>query len=328
MRRGTINLGALTGQADIEPPKVFVLPDSRAAATQVSKTFPYQSYFDDTLLWLAIREQNNNNPIVQSTFDQQQLSGYAIGNHPDSETPIAVVFSGEGRQSGSAAHIIPPGGIVTPAKGSTGGEDGFQSFSWGLPYGWLGGGTATIVIFQTPDAWANWTPRSQVLFHRFRSIILAPGDLPALLSFTWPFNWPTRFPNFVMQRGNAPAVPQQGAAQIAISQPGQTIFRVQTTVATAASIKALFYRTTDFSDEITSVPATIPLDAVEFTVPAHTAYPYPAGYAEYTIFEGPEELSRLGCNGKQTFTQGGVYFVSDDANLQNQYIDVCRYGYL
>lgn len=333
MRDGTgvIHLGALTGQTGAPPPRATVLPESRSAANQISETFAYQSYFDTTLLQTAILEQPLGQPIVQSTLKQQQLSGYAIGNHPDSETPVAVVFAGEGRQSGSAVHIIPPGAIVRPTSGSANGGDGFQSFTWGLPFGWLGGGTATIVVFQTPDAWANWIPRPQVLFHRFRAQILAPDGIPAVASIaSWPRNWPTRFPSLVMQRGSS-ALAQAGAPQIAISQPGQTLLRYIGTVGSDTRLKAVFYHTTDFNDELAATAASPLLDTVEFAIPARTPYAYPAGYIETTVFEGPAELSRLGCNGKATNAAtliAGVEFVSDDPGIQGQYIDVCRYGYL
>jgi hypothetical protein len=329
-RLGTISLGSLNGDLSAPSPRASILPDSRSAANQVTKTFPYQSYFDDTLLWRAISDQPLGQAIIQSTQEQQQMSGYAIGNHPDSQAPIAVTFSGEGRQSGSASHIIPPGAIVRPTKGIIG-EDGFQSFSWGLPFGWLGGGTVTMVVFQTPDAWANWTPRSQILFHRFRAQILAPGNIPAAASVSqWPRNWPLRFPALNMRRG-ATSIPQGGAAQIAISAPGQVVFRLHTTVTSAAEMKAVYFHTTDFDDEMTVLPSPLPLDAVQFNVPGHTAYAYPAGYTEYTLFEGPAELSRIGCSGANTAPNmqiAGVHFVSDDPSLQGQYLDVARYGYL
>lgn len=334
---GSIHMSTLQGRTDAPRDRADVLPDSKAAANQISKTFAYQSYFDSTFLERAVLPQAPNNPIVQSTLEQQQLSGQAIGNHPDSQTPVAVLFSGEGRQSGSAIHIIPPGGIVRPAGDRITSQSAFQSFSWGLPFGWLGGGTATISVFQTPQAWANWVPGvAQVLFHRFRARIYAPADLPvaADLSDDWPRNWPIRFPSLLTARGGAvgiPTIPQGGSPQIAITRPGQTLLTLQRTVGAATSMKAVFYHTTDFSDELSAQPAPIPLYSIEFTVPARTPYAYTAGYTEYTTFEGPAELSRLGCDGKTgsaaTLT-AGVVFVSDDPALQGQYLDVARYGYL
>lgn len=328
---GVIHLGALRGEASAPVPKAAVLPDSRSAANQLTKTFDYQSYFDSTLLWKALLEQPLGQPIIQSTLEQQQLSGYAIGNHPASQTPVAIVFSGDGRQSGSATHIIPPGGIVRPTSGLSIAEDGFQSFSWGLPFGWLGGGTATIVVFQTPESWANWYPDNELIFHRFRAQILAPGSIPAAASIaSWPRNWPLRFPAINVQRGSS-SINQGGSPQIAIARPGKILFRLRTTVSATTRLKALAYHTTDFDDELAATPNPIPLDSIEFDVPGRTAYAYPAGYTEYTIFEGPSELARLGCNGKTGSTAtltSGVEFVSDDPSLQGQYLDVVRYGYL
>jgi hypothetical protein len=329
---GNIQLGTLRGTPGAPSDKATVLSDSNAAANQLTKTFDYQSYFDSTLLEKAVLPQAPNNPIIQSTLEQQQLSGRAIGNHPDSQTPVAVVFSGDGRQSGSAIHLIPPGAIVRPAGSNLSDQSAFQSFSWGLPFGWLGGGTATIVVFQTPEAWASWNPRPQILFHRFRAQIYAPGGLPAAgsLSSSWPRNWPMRFPSLLTRR-SATSIPQGGAPQIAISQPGQVMFSLQTTLGSQSQMKALFYHTTDFSDELAAQPTPIPLQSVEFAVPARTPYVYTAGYTEYTMFEGPAALSRIGCDGKNTSIAtltAGVVFVSDDPALQGQYIDVARYGYL
>lgn len=332
-RHGMINLGELTGDSAVPQRRTALIPQSNAAANQLSETFDYQSYFDSTLLEKAVLEQAPNNPIVQSTRIDQQLSGYAIGNHPDSQTPVAVVFSGDGLQSGSSSHIIPPGAVIRPAGGEFTKQHGFQSFSWGLPFGWLGGGTATIVVLQTPEAAAQWNPRPLVLFHRFRAIIYAPAGLPAAgsLASSWPRNWPTRFPNLLTRRSTAPTINQSGAPQIAISKPGHVTLRLRTTVGTASQMKAVFYRTTDFSDELTAQTVPIELDSVEFAVPARTPYVYTAGYTEFTLFEGHPILASLGCNGRSTNTAsmtGGVVFVSDDPQLQGQYIDVARYGYL
>lgn len=332
MTKNIISLGALRGDPGATAPRASILPENNTAATQVTKTFSYQSYYDTALLEKAVLEQAPNNPIIQSTLVQQQLSGYAIGNHPDSQTPVAVVFEGNGRQSGSAIHIIPPGGIVRPTSSGRGGEDAFQSFSWGLPFGWLGGGTATIVVFQTKDSWANWIPRNQVLFHRFTALIYAPASIPAAASITtsWPRNWPMRFPSLLTRRG-ASAIPQGGAPQFAIREPGQVVFRLHTAVGSNSGIKAFFYHTTDFSDELAATPAPIPVESVDIPVPGTTPTALPAGMVEYMDFQGPSILSRLGCDGKlgsgATLT-AGVLFASDDLNLQGQYIDVARYGYL
>ena len=328
---GLVSLGALRGDSNSTPPRSAILPESRSAANQITETFPYQSYFDSTLLWKALLEQPLGQPIIQSTLRQQQASGYAIGNHPDSQAPVAVVFSGEGRQSGSAVHIIPPGGIVRPTSGLVSGDNGFQSFSWGLPFGWLGGGTVTIAVFQTPESWADWTPNNEMIFHRFRAQILAPGSIPAAGSITsWPRNWPLRFPALNVQRGSS-SIPQGGAPQITISQPGTIEFNLHTTISSPSKITALLYRTTDFSDEQVATPSPIPLEAIEFTVPGQTTLATPAGYTLRTPFLGPYALARLGCNAKATSVAtmlGGVHFVSDDAQLQGQYMDVVRYGYL
>lgn len=332
MSKHVVSLGALRGDPNATAPRASILPENNAAATQVTETFAYQSYYDTTLLEKAILTQASNNPIVQSTLIQQQLSGHAIGNHPDSQTPVAVVFEGNGRQSGSAVHIIPPGGIVRPTSGGRVGEDAFQSFSWGVPFGWLGGGTATIVVFQTKDSWANWLPQTQVLFHRFTAQIKAPADIPAAASITtgWPRNWPMRFPSLLTRRGSS-AIYQGGAPQIAIRKPGRVEFNLRTVLGTNSTIKALFYHTTNFSDELAATPSPIPVTSVDIPISGTTPTSLPAGYTEYMGFLGPQILNGFGCDGKAgsaaTLT-AGVLFISEDPSLQGQYLDVARWGYL
>lgn len=332
MTKNVISLGALLGDPAASAPRAGILPENGAAATQVTKTFNYQSYYDTTLLEKAVLTQANNNPIVQTTTEQQQLSGYAIGNHPDSQTPIAVVFEGNGRQSGSAVHILPPGAIVRPTSSGKSGEDAFQSFSWGIPFGWLGGGTATVVVFQTKDSWANWYPDTEVLFHRFTAQIKAPADIPAAASITtgWPRNWPMRFPSLLTRRGSS-AINQGGAPQIAIRRPGRVEFNLRTVLGTNSNIKALFYHTTNFSDELAATPSPIPVTSVDLPITGTTPTGLPAGYTEYMGFLGPEILNGFGCDGKAgsaaTLT-AGVLFISEDPSLQGQYLDVARWGYL
>lgn len=330
--KNIISLGALRGEPGAVAPTARVIPDSNAAANQISETFPYQSYYDTTLLEKAVLEQAPNNPIIQSTYRQQQLSGYAIGNHPDSQSPVAVTFEGNGHQAGTATHIIPPGGIVRPTAGTKLGSDSFQSFSWGLPFGWLGGGTITIVVFQTKDSWANWQERNQVLFHRFTAQIKAPADIPAAASITsqWPRNWPMRFPSLLTRRG-ASAIPQGGAPQFAIREPGRVEFNLRTVVGSDTSFKALFYHTTNFSDELVATPNPIPITTVNIPVNSNTPTVFPAGYIENMGFLGPPILSGFGCDGRPGSTAsltGGVLFVSEDPALQGTYVDVARWGYL
>src|SRR3990167_11485403 len=65
-----------------------------APAFEISDTFIYQSYFDDTLLENAILAAPSNSPIIPSTMPPKsiEVSGYAIGLHPSSECPVSVIM--------------------------------------------------------------------------------------------------------------------------------------------------------------------------------------------------------------------------------------------
>src|SRR6202453_373649 len=61
-------------------------------AQELTYIFPYQSFFSNSLQEQAILEQ----PLATPQVSQQisQLSGYALGLAPWSETPLAVIFNG------------------------------------------------------------------------------------------------------------------------------------------------------------------------------------------------------------------------------------------
>src|SRR5260221_7507391 len=153
-------------RSEASPQTRSILPETSAPVQQISRLFLYQSYFDSTLLQNAILEQTRNSPIVESTVQENQIPGYAIGLHPSSQTPVAIQFKLGAQPSSSQAIVLKPGQVVRPHGLPRGMNSGaFSGFRWGLPFGWLGGGVATLLVFSTPDADVSWPGTPEVIFH-------------------------------------------------------------------------------------------------------------------------------------------------------------------
>lgn len=164
---------------------------------QIPFTFPCQTWFDSTAEGVTpnpghgMLEQTSNEGIVKQSMQASQMSGYAIGLSPRSETPIAVRVQMDGSGGFSTAIILRPGEIISPGGYANGQHRGFTALQWGLPYGWLGGGFACLVVFRSPDSLPRWDTGREVIFHRFQTSIRS-----AALAAAAPQrrNWPTRFP--------------------------------------------------------------------------------------------------------------------------------------
>ena len=251
-----------------------LMPDSASPAQQISRVFTQQSYFDDALLEKAILAQKRNEPIVQSTFKEEQIPGYAIGLAPWSQTVVAIQFKIGGQPTSSQALVLKPGQIVRPhglPRGMASGS--FSGFAWGLPFGWLGGGLATIIVFQTPDADASWPGDSEVVFHRTRMRIKAPAAAPTNALK----NWPLRFPWTQALQG-ANSVPQQGQPAVAITQPTQVLMRLRlTTLAAPATMRIIAHESNDFDLDSAGAVITSPSGFIDFTWPSFAAAGIGAG---------------------------------------------------
>lgn len=301
---------------------ITALPSYNAPAQQISRLFDFQSYFDDTLLQQALLEQTRNAQIVESTAKTEQISGYAIANAPWSQTPVSVQFNVGGQPTTSDPLVLMPGQIERPHGLPRGMKDGnFSGFTWGLPFGWLGGGLATIVVFQSPDSDVAWPGNAEVIFHRQRMRILAPASVAT----TAPKNWPLRFPWVNALRGSG-SIPQNGSPQMSIAEPTRVLMSLRmTALAAPADMRILFHESSDFDlDSAGAVIATNArfVDTTWGTYAAsgivgnlNTAYPI------MTFDGGP--LNRLGCD------LGGVQLVDlSGGTLAGQYVDVVRYGKL
>jgi len=292
---------------------------------QLTEQFPIQSYFDaaaelTTPPSTAALVQPTNSNIIQSTLkDKANQGGYAIGLAPWSQSPLALRINfGEG--GNSSAVTLRPGQVFRPN-----GKQRFQGFEYGLPYGWLGGGMATLFIFKTEGAEVWWEgEQAEVLFHRFRTTILAgPATAPSYR------NWPNRFPWSQMYRyrgvGVTP-ISQQGQPSLAISRTTKVLLRlnVGATVITAdQDARMIFWGTDDFgigADGITAVNSDNFFEDVSFPDPAAIVL---GGTQNNPIVSVDVSTAGLGANA------WGVNIVAPPASvLVGKTVDICRYGIL
>lgn len=298
-----------------------ILPDTTSPGVSVTKLFRFQSYFDDTLLQRAILIQSANEPIVGSTMEEVKLGGYALALHPSSQTPVAVLPLVGGSAAQSAPIILRPGQIYRP-HGRIGDKQGnFSTFKWGLPFGWLGGGLATIYVLPSSDANVDWSgDNPEIIFHRQRMQIIAPAALPAAV----PFNWPLRFPWPHAIRG-ATNIAQPGQAILGIGQPTRIEMSLRLNVlAASATMRIIFQNTNDF--DLDSLGAVIPTSPrfIEYVWGSYAANGGAGNLAtNYPVIEMGGEIIRLAAD------DGGIQLVDMSAStLTSAFVDVVRYGKL
>lgn len=282
------------------------------APVALSRTFAYQSWFDDALLGGAVSAQPPGQLIIPSTSQEEQVAGYALGLHPSSETPVAVQF-------GAQTFTLKPGQVLRPFGGS---RKPFASFRWGLPFGWLGGGTATLVVFSTPDAEVVWDGRPEVAFHRQRFKI--ESSFPATPA---PQPWPQRFPSTAIVRTTSTTSVQQPGAPSFVVEPSRVLFRLRKTgapLATPASVRA-YFQGVEALDQAESGTVAADLSFVDLVWPSFDELSKQGTYPMLEAESGP--LVRLGTEA----LGNGVFFVAhaaDAAAIGNLYVDVVRYGRL
>lgn len=297
--------------------------------------FVYQSYFDNTLQQNAILTQPQNTLIVPSTLTQEQARGYAVGLHPSSDTPIAIDF----KIAGGPVYYVKPGEIVRPRGTHKSRSSHFEGFNWGLPFGWLGGGLAHLVIFQSPDAEAFWPGNPEIIFHRARFPIVQPAKLTNVVGAgnlnNAPFNWPRRFPWVNAVRGVAASpgttYPQKGKPILSIAYADKVLLVVRglgaAGLAAQASIRAIVQLSTDF--DMSSAGTFTPggQDPVFEDIP-WPAYA-PVGTSGNLTPQDPIQIW-TGMLPRINADSGGVVFVdvSGSGAFNGCYLDVVRYGQL
>jgi hypothetical protein len=310
--------------AAIAPPKDkgvrgrVLTGEVNAPAVEVSTSFVYQSYFNDTLAEKAILPQPPSDPIVPSTLKRVDLAGYAVGLTPSSEAPVAIQFHTGQQQGASPVLRLKPGQVIRPFGRPGPDAAQFSGFSFGLPFGWLGGGTVSLILFRTSDAWVDWPGSlNEYVFHRLRLRIL-PTVPP--LPTTPPYNWPLRFPWVQASSGSA-ALSQRGQPGFVVT-PTRTLLRLRLdSLAAPETMRMLFCGTNDLAigpDGLVNLNDVVAYDVVWGTWSQVGAGPG-TQYQFQFLTDGPERLSA---------DNGGVILTTNDANIAGQYVDIVRYGRL
>ena len=300
-----------------------ILPDTDSPGVAVTALFKPQSYFDDVLLERAILIQSKNEPIVGSTRRREEIGGYSFGLHPSSQTPVAIQPRVGGQSSSPQAIILMPGQIYRPHGRTDGKASGnFSAFDWGIPFGWLGGGVATLYVFPSSDADVAWPGNAEIIFQRQRMQIVAPAALAALANAR--HNWPIRFPWTQAQRGPVP-VSQQGAAIISIAEPTRVEMSLRLGVLAApAEMRMIIQASNDFDLDANGDPI---LTGPRFDTYTWGSYAANGGGGNLGLnfpvvqYDGP--LVRLGAD------DGGVTLVDlSGGALTGAFVDLVRYGRL
>lgn len=288
----------------------------------IAVTFPLQSYLSSTDYEKGILRQAQNELIVNTALTPKQASdivGYGFGLHPSSETPVAITLKGtsSGSPGASSTIILKPGQIVRPADGP------FSGFEWGLPYGWLGGGTANLIVFVTPEAWVDWDNDSrELLFHRLRLPIVQPASVATVANsrIDWPirFPWPNAFSTSTDQ-------PQKGNPSIGVNPTKVLIIvRQSSDLASALTVRFLMNAIDDFALSSTNTLDTTFQVYFDVSVPSQTA---PGGLANQTTnYPVLEYTSGPLLRGGDTCRVTPVDYVA--ASLTGIELDIFRYGRL
>lgn len=295
-------------------------------AAPLIRRFMQQSYFSDTHLQNAIRRA----PPGQQIVDVQEANtrGYALGLHPNSETPVAVEFKGVGANaSASGVMMLKPGQIIRL------GSAGFSGFKWGLPFGWLGGGVAQLIVFTSQDVDVVWDDSPEVIFHRQRMKILAPAAAAwaAVATPGSASNWPVRFP-WTNAYHLSSSAPQQGQPVFAV-KPTRVMMRVRKAGYNDADRKFRAHiRGFDLFDidssgdnesrgaDVTVQDVIVPFSAIVSGLPVGFATD---GYSVIELTDGP--LARLGGDGCEVVLVANTL---NETTLDNVFVDVIRFGQL
>jgi hypothetical protein len=326
--------GAALGQSPAQG-QTNVLPDTDSPVVTLTRLYPYQSYFDTALLEKALQQQNPQDPIATLTKEDLQLTGYGIGLHPSSETPVAVQLRTGGKSSTSSPLVLKPGMVYFPS----GTEKGyaFSGFTFGLPFGWLGGGMATLCIYQMPSSTSAYDTNSEVIFHRTRMRVYQPAQLVAPPAGAGqisqaPYNWPLRFPWTQALRG-ANSISQRGQSTFSVVKPSKVIMALRgvSTLAAPATMRLIFQATDDFSRDVNN--------AVTLTNPVYIDVTWPAfnsvGAGGNLAVQNPTILLTDTNNAtasaavRLAANDGGVVCVDTSGGaLAGCHVDFVRYGQL
>lgn len=298
-----------------------------------TETFQFQSWFDSSLLQNAVVIQPPGSLMLYPK--DSQYPGRSLSNSPNSQVPIAVTARNGGKGGGSiATFLLAPGQSIAPFD-----ETKFKSFTWGMPYGWMGGGLAQLLVSQSYEPGAV-SARPEILFHRSRFAIQQPAGITSGAYNNSPLNWPIRFP--WVQAFNSSNIAQAGSPSLA-PEPTRIVMvlRGLSTLLTPASMIAVIQGADDFCLDAGGVAGAItqtnPISD-SFTWPSFVSIGTSGNLATQNVSldVGPEHpLVRLGCSSIQSSpsaspTAVGVTFIDNSGVglLANCYVDVVRYGRL
>lgn len=290
--------------------------------------FALQSYFDDTLLNAALNFQPPGELIVPSTRQVVSSPCFGLALHPASQTPIAVRFQGGMEAQQSQTYILAPGQVVRPAI-----RFPFPGFSWGLPRGWLGGGSAYLIVLKAPDAEVAWPrERPEIVYHRFRMPITAQAAIAAnsfLLGLPFRFPWP-----FAPTTANSGGQTSTSAASAVIAlEPTRLQMKLRlTSLAAAVDMRVLVKNSMQW-DQNGGTPGGINPDGTTATASALSGeiegvdVTWPAGSAladaVFPVLEILNPWARLvGDNASIALSDLG------NATLTTQKVDICQIGRL
>lgn len=301
-----------------------------APAFELNDTFWYQSYFDDALQEKALFRQNPNEQIVKSTLHEDStVSGYGAALHPSSESPVAVQFLTGGQQGASQTYHLKPGQLVRPQ--GAGFENGqFSGIRWGLPFGWLGGGAVSLVLLRSHDARVEWaSDHVELAYHRIRLLIQDPAMVSVNAgAYNGPLNWPHRFPWPAAVFGTS-SLTQRGQPALVV-QPTRTAFSLRV----AALVNPADVRLNWVGADVWAQGApdsqgntTTSLADVRATDITWGSWAQQAG-AVAPFNSAFPTLLLTGEAERYAANAGALVPTSTDANLQNQYMDIVRYGRL
>lgn len=311
-----MSIRAITGkQAQALGVRGLSVGDVDAPAIELSRKYPYQSYFDDALGPAAIARQSPNSQIVLPK--REEISGYAVALHPSSQTPVAVTFRGGQQQGSSATFRLKPGEMLRPFGTPDGIPGKFSGFEWGLPFGWLGGGNATLLVFRTADASVDWVDRSEVIFHRTRIPIIAQGAVPAAPAF----NWPSRFPWPKAQQG-ADLLTQAGTPVLSVNPTRIAMTLRMGALAASKTMRMYLVGGDEWAENaagVVGLTEAIGYDVVWGTWTSLASANFATQFQTQFL---PAEAYRFSAN------EGGVVLVDATGGLAGQYVDVVRYGVL
>jgi hypothetical protein len=296
-------------------------------------SFPWQSFFDSTQLGQALAIQSSNDPIVALTSQSVPSPGFWVGLHPDSQVPVAIRFKSGAGVTDSSPMTLVPGQVVTPH-----GCAPFSGFDVGLPFGWLGGGAAQIIIGKTPAAQVAWSFSSEVVIQRQRVVIQADGAGP-----TFSLGLPTGFPwkNALRYNATTPSSPfPQGGSAVVSASPTRTEFKLRLAGGGAFPLAAdallvMLVKNSQAFDTGPGDPPTLSNDveAVPILIPKTigTAPYFPTVGVSFPVTGA--QLAAAGQGGHSP----GVLLAGDDATfcilnqsgnaaLTGLFVDIVRYG--